>query len=73
VIITPDPGNWCGSIVGSEYIRENVTSDMREVYGFNAWSTPVIDPPGREVKQLDNFLPVLYEPYAVYYAKVANY
>jgi len=73
VIITPDPGPWCGQIVGSEYIRENVTSDMREVYGFNAWSTPVIDPPGREVKQLDNFLPVLYEPYAVYYAKVANY
>lgn len=73
VIITPDPGNWCGSIVGSEYIRENVTSDMREVYGFNAWSTPVIDPPGREIKQLDNFLPVLYEPFAVHFAKVANY
>jgi hypothetical protein len=69
-IITPDPGTWCGTIQGSEYVRENVTSEMREVSGFGAWSTPVIDPPGREVKQVDNFLPVLYEPYAIYYATV---
>lgn len=72
-IITPDPAEWCGQMEGSEYVRENVTSDMREVYGFNAWSTPVIDPPGREVKQVDNFLPILYEPYSIYFAKVANF
>jgi len=70
-IITPEPSpDWCEMHSGSEYIRENVTSQMREVYGMNAWSTPVIDPPGQEVKMVDNFLPVLYIPRALFYAEV---
>lgn len=70
-IITPEPSaDWCEMHSGSEYIRENVTSSMREVYGMNAWSTPVIDPPGQEVKMVDNFLPVLYIPRALFYAEV---
>jgi len=69
-IITPDPGDWCEMHTGSEYIRENVTRPMREVYGMNGWSTPVIDPNGEEVKMVDNFLPVLYTPRAIFYAEV---
>lgn len=70
-IITPDPSpDWLEMHTGSEYIRENVTQEMREVYGMNSWSTPVIDPPGREVKIVDNFLPVMYIPRATFYAKV---
>ena len=69
-IITPDPGDWCEMMTGSEYIRENVVRPMREVYGMNSWSTPVTNPPGQEIYMLDNFLPVLYIPRAVYYAEV---
>lgn len=69
-IITPDPGDWCEMHSGSEYIRENVTRPMREVYGMNSWSTPVIDPSGQEVKMVDNFLPIMTIPRAVFYATV---
>ncbi len=69
-IITPDPDVWCGDIEGSEYVRENVTSDMQEAFGFKAWSMPVTLPSGQEVVQLDNYLPILYEPYSIYYATV---
>lgn len=70
-IITPDPGDWCGMMEGTEYYRRNVADqNMEEARGMQAWSTPVIDPSGQEIKMLDNFLPVIYEPYAMYYAKV---
>jgi hypothetical protein len=56
---------------GSEYVRENVTvSQMSERYGMAAWATPVIDPSGVELKMLDNCLPVVYEPFAIYFADV---
>lgn len=73
IIVTPEPGGWCGYIEGSELIRRNVTSQAEMAYGFSSWGTPVIDPPGVEYKALDNGLPALYEPYAIYYAKVADY
>ena len=70
-LITPEPGDWLGMMEGSEYVRENVTvSQMSERYGMAAWATPVIDPSGVELKMLDNCLPVVYEPYAIYFADV---
>lgn len=69
-IITPEPGTWCGVLEGSEYIREREGSEMQEIYGMGSWSRPVLEPSGQEVYMLDNFLPVIYEPYAIYYATV---
>jgi hypothetical protein len=43
---------------------------MSERYGMASWATPVIDPSGVELKMLDNCLPVVYEPYAIYFADV---
>ena len=73
-IFTPEPsGDWLGLVNGSEYIQENVTDTPREVFGFANWRTPVIDPPGVELKLLDNFLPKLSIPKAVAFGKVKNF
>jgi hypothetical protein len=69
-ILTPDPGNWMGWIEGSEIVAENLLDEGREAFGFTSWTTRVIDPPGWELKALDNGLPVLYEPRAIYYGTV---
>ena len=70
-IFLPDPDDtWEGLIDGSEVIRENVMASGREVQGFNAWATPIIDPPGQELKFLDNYLPVLYVPSCVAYGYI---
>jgi hypothetical protein len=72
-IFLPDPDDtWEGLIDGSEVIRENVLASGREVQGFHAWATPVIDPPGQELKFLDNYLPVLYVPNCVAYGNVGS-
>jgi hypothetical protein len=69
-IFTPEPGSWCGWVEGSEVVAENLMDPGKEVFGFHPWTTRVIDPPGWELKVLDNGLPVLYEPYAVAYGTV---
>ena len=71
-IFTPEPGDWMGMAEGSEVVQENYNTQPREVFGFHSWSTPVLDPGGRELKMVDNFLPVLYVPRSVYYLKVDN-
>lgn len=70
-IITPSPDpDWIGGIEAAEVVRENVLDQGKVVTGFHSWTTPIIDPPGRELKMLDNFLPVMYVPRAVYYGTV---
>ena len=70
-IFLPDPSDeWFGLIEGSEVVRENVMASGSEVFGFHSWSTPKIDPPGQELKFLDNHLPVLYHPRCVAYGDI---
>jgi hypothetical protein len=72
-IFLPDPDDdWEGLIDGSEVIAENVMASGREVQGFANWATRVIDPPGYELKFLDNYLPVLYVPTCVAYGYVGT-
>jgi len=70
-LFLPDPDDtWEGLIDGSEVIAENVLATGREVQGFANWATRIIDPPGFELKFLDNYLPVLYVPTCVAYGNV---
>jgi len=70
VIITPDPGDWCGSIIGQEPVAENVADAGRVVTGFHLWRTREIDPPRYDIKAVHNFAPILPIPSAVYYPYV---
>ncbi len=65
----PDP-NISEMYEGSEYIREQHTSEPRENFGLGAWTTPTIDPAGFDLKGLDVSLPVLYVPTAIAYGQV---
>lgn len=69
-IFTPAPGPWIGSIAGSEFVRESYMDAGSKRSGFTTWHTDVIDPAGVDLKFLDNFLPVLYNPSCVAYGKV---
>ena len=72
MIITPEPSTeWLGIAEGSEVIQERLNSAPREVFGFNAWATPAIDPPVIEMKMLDNFLPALFIPRAICYGTIS--
>ena len=71
IICTPEPDDtWEGLIDGSEVVASNVLDAGREIQGFGNWSTRVIDPPGWELKFLDNYLPVLYVPRCIAYGNV---
>ena len=71
-MVLPEPDNlWHGLMGYREEIRERVDMvNTRSVTGFGVWTTPAIDPPRRDIKGLDNILPVLYIPNAVHYARV---
>jgi hypothetical protein len=69
-ILTPPPGEWCGSIHGSEMVQWSLTSPLEEVYGFGMGIERAIDPPRFDIKMLNNAAPVITEPYAVYYPTV---
>jgi hypothetical protein len=73
-IFLPDPDEtWEGLIDGSEVVAENVMAyGGREAQGFTNWATRVIDPPGFELKFLDNYLPVLYVPTCVAYGDITT-
>lgn len=69
-IVTPDPGDWIGSIVGQEPVAENVNDPGRIVTGFHLWKTREIDPPRYDIKAVHNFAPILPIPSAIYYLTV---
>lgn len=72
-IFLPDPSDeWAGLIEGSEVVRQNVMASGSEATGFYSWATPMIDPPGQELKFLDNYLPVLYQPRCVAYGDTST-
>ena len=71
-IFLPDPSSdWAEMHEGSEIVRENVVDQGSERYGLAAWTTPVIDPAGWELKTVDNCIPCLYIPKCVVYAKIS--
>lgn len=72
-IITPDPGDWCGWLAGSEMVAENLWDSGTERFGFHNWTTRVIDPAGWELKFLDNGLPALFVPKAVAYPTIKGF
>ena len=69
-IFLPEPSDWEGLVEGTEIIAENVLSSGRVAQGFANWATRVIDPPGYELKFLDNYLPVVYTPTCIGYGYV---
>lgn len=72
-IFTPNPSDsWCEMYNGSELVLENTHSQPYEAYGFTNWHTHVIDPAAVELKALDNSLPALYLPKAIFNATVAS-
>ena len=73
-IFMPDPRpDWVGYINSSEFVKENIMDNGKQVYGFHSWTTNVIDPAGVELKMIDNGLPVLYVPKCLAYGEVANF
>lgn len=70
-VFTPDPGDWCAMMLGNEIVKEQYGSTDKEVTGLHNWVRQVIDPvAAHEVHVLDNFLPVLTVPRAIYQATV---
>ena len=70
-IFVPEPDSeWEGLIEGSELVLPEPHATCYEQRGFGSWATRVIDPPGFEMKFVDNYLPVLYIPSCVCYGNV---
>lgn len=69
-IMTPEPGEWCGVIKGSEMAQFSLTDPVQEVVGFGMGIERAIDPPRFDIKLLNNAAPVLIEPRSCYYATV---
>ena len=71
VIFTPPPGEWFKVYEGEECVRPTWNSDVVVAKGFYAWNFPLPPhPPGREANMLDNFLPVIVMPRAIWNAEV---
>jgi len=69
-IFTPDPGDWAGFAQGQEPVTKNLAGGMQIVSGFSTWQMPMLDPSGLELRFLDNFFPVPYNPEAWFYGTV---
>lgn len=67
-IMIPEPGDWCTHAVGQEIVAENVMDSGKLITGFHAWRTRNIDPPRWDMKFVLNYVPLLVNPYVVYYA-----
>jgi hypothetical protein len=67
----PGPGEWHGTAVGGEPIREEDGSEVDYKEGLHSWNKKMNDPPGTEMRSLVNTLPILYVPNAIYWLQVA--
>lgn len=74
VLFTPPAnGDWYTVYEGEEPVRMNWGSSVTTVRGFGTWEFPHPgSPPSREANMIDNFLPVLRFPRAVWNAKVRD-
>ncbi len=75
VIMTPDPGvgTWYGGATKEEVIKETDDSAPRTITGMETWNYGTNDPPGQEMRMINNFCPILLVPYATIYATVAGF
>jgi len=71
-LFTPPPGgDWFTVYEGEEPVRTNWQADATMMRGFGAWNFPLPQfPPGREANLIDNFLPVIRFPRAIWNATV---
>lgn len=73
-IITPRRSpEWLGFAEGTEIIRQRRDGPPIEARGFHSWRLSVDVPAGEELHVLDNFVPVLYVPRAVYYPTLTGF
>lgn len=66
----PEPGGWYGMYHAAEVIKETDESAPTIKSGLSSWRVPMNHPPGEELAMLHNLTPLLYNPYAVFYATV---
>jgi hypothetical protein len=66
VFITPDPGDWCELIAGSEPMQYAKDQAAKIVTGFDMGRAREIFPPRWDLMFLANQCPVLTQQYAVY-------
>lgn len=67
----PEPAaDWVAMKEGSELIREKPNTESVEAFGLKAWALMVDDPPGFDLRVVDNCIPALFVPKAVTYAAV---
>ncbi len=70
IFMPPVDSDWFEFIEGSEPIRESLTVPERVVYGLSVYSRPTIEPTGVRLTSVDNFLPILYNPFCICYGTV---
>lgn len=66
VIITPDPGDWCELVAGSEPMQYAIDQAAKIAVGFDMGRAREIFPPRWDLMFLANQCPVLTQQYAVY-------
>lgn len=66
VIITPEPGDWCELVAGSEPVQYSLTEAPKVASGFDMGRAREIHPPRWDLMFLANQCPVLTQQYAVY-------
>lgn len=71
-IFTPEPemGGWHGMYHAAEVIKETDESAPTIKSGLSSWKVPTNHPPGEELAMLHNLTPLLYNPFACFYADV---
>jgi hypothetical protein len=66
VFITPDPGDWCELVAGSEPMQYSKNEAPKIATGFDMGRAREIHPPRWDLMFLANQAPVLTQQYAVY-------
>lgn len=67
MLCTPEPdGEWLEMLEGTEVQRETNTSPLFDVTGFGSWTSPCTNPPAEELFAVDNAIPSLRIPKAIF-------
>lgn len=72
-LLTPDETtDWFSMHIGSEPVKDDHMSPIVERFGFYAYSMENLKPTGYEMLMLDNYLPVLLVPDAIFYPDITQ-
>lgn len=63
---TPEPGEWMGSVAGSEPAQFSHQEAPRVITGFGLGRAREIDPPRWDIKYLNNSCPFIFVEHSVY-------